>query len=53
MAEGQPNAAIADRLGVSERAVDMTVRDLIGKLSLEASAHDQRRVLAVLTFLGA
>ena len=42
MAEGQPNAAIADRLGVSERAVDMTVRDLIGKLSLEASAHDQR-----------
>jgi DNA-binding NarL/FixJ family response regulator len=53
MAEGRTNEAIAQRLGVTARAVDMLVSGIIGKLSISASGDDRRRVLAVLTFLRA
>jgi DNA-binding NarL/FixJ family response regulator len=53
MAEGRTNEAIAERLGLTTRAVDMLVSGIIGKLSISASGDDRRRVLAVLTFLRA
>ena len=51
MAEGRSNAAIADRLGLTERTVEGNVRTVLSKLGLEPSADDHRRVLAVLTYL--
>ncbi|MFL5873792.1 MAG: response regulator [Solirubrobacterales bacterium] len=51
MAEGRSNAAIAAELVVSERAVEKHVTGIFGKLELEASGEDHRRVLAVLRFL--
>jgi DNA-binding NarL/FixJ family response regulator len=53
MAEGRTNQAIAERLVVSERAVEKHVTNVLGKLGLSVSAQDHRRVLAVLTFLRA
>jgi DNA-binding NarL/FixJ family response regulator len=52
MAEGRSNQAIAQRLVVSERAVEKHVTSIFGKLQLPAAAEDHRRVLAVLAFLG-
>jgi len=51
MAEGRTNQAIAERLVVTERAVEKHVTSIFGKLKLSATAEDHRRVLAVLAFL--
>jgi DNA-binding NarL/FixJ family response regulator len=51
MAEGRSNQAIAERMVVTERAVEKHVTSIFGKLRLPASAEDHRRVLAVLAFL--
>ncbi len=51
MAEGRSNAAIAEQLVVTERAVEKHVTSIFGKLGLTASSDDHRRVLAVLRFL--
>jgi DNA-binding NarL/FixJ family response regulator len=53
MAEGRSNQGIAERMGVSERAVQKHVASIFEKLGLPASADDHRRVLAVLAFLRA
>ena len=53
MAEGRSNQAIAQRLVVTERAVEKHVTSIFGKLDLPAAAEDHRRVLAVLAFLRA
>jgi DNA-binding NarL/FixJ family response regulator len=53
MAEGRSNSGIAHRLWVSESAVEKNVRSILAKLRLPAAEDDHRRVLAVLTFLGA
>jgi DNA-binding NarL/FixJ family response regulator len=51
MAEGASNAAIAERLVVTERAVEKHVTAIFAKLDLPATADQNRRVLAVLAFL--
>jgi DNA-binding NarL/FixJ family response regulator len=51
MAEGRSNSAMAEVLGVSERAVEKHVTSIFSKLDLPRAATDHRRVLAVLTFL--
>ncbi len=51
MAEGRSNAAVAERLVVTERAVEKHVTSIFGKLGLTPAPTDHRRVLAVLTFL--
>ena len=53
MAEGRSNAAIAEALVVTERAVEKHVTSIFGKLGLTPTAEDHRRVLAVLAFLRA
>ena len=53
MAEGRSNAAVADQLVITERAVEKHVTSIFGKLGLTASGEDHRRVLAVLRFLEA
>jgi len=53
MAEGRSNSAIAEELVVTERAVEKHVTSIFGKLDLPPAAHDHRRVLAVLRYLGA
>jgi DNA-binding NarL/FixJ family response regulator len=51
MAEGRSNHAIAERLVVTERAVEKHVTSIFSKLALPSSGEDHRRVLAVLTYL--
>ena len=51
MAEGLANRAIAERLVVTERAVERHVTSIFSKLGLEATGQDHRRVLAVLRYL--
>jgi DNA-binding NarL/FixJ family response regulator len=53
MAEGRSNAAIADRLVVTEGAVEKHIGNIFGKLGFAANTDDHRRVLAVLTYLRA
>jgi DNA-binding NarL/FixJ family response regulator/class 3 adenylate cyclase len=53
MAEGLSNVAIAERLVVTERAVEKHVTSIFGKLRLVAGSEHHRRVLAVLAFLRA
>jgi DNA-binding NarL/FixJ family response regulator len=53
MAEGRSNAAIAEQLVVTDRAVEKHVTSIFGKLGLSAAPEDHRRVLAVLRFLEA
>ena len=53
MAEGRSNQGIAERLGISERSVQMHVASIFERLELPASGDDHRRVLAVLAFLRA
>jgi DNA-binding NarL/FixJ family response regulator len=48
MAEGRTNAGIAKRLWLTEKTVETHVRSILGKLDLQSSADDHRRVLAVL-----
>jgi DNA-binding NarL/FixJ family response regulator len=51
MAEGRSNAAIAERLVISEGAVEKHVANVFLKLGLPISDSDNRRVLAVLRYL--
>ena len=51
MAEGRSNAAMADAMVISERAVEKHVTAIFAKLDLPRAAEDHRRVLAVLRFL--
>jgi DNA-binding NarL/FixJ family response regulator len=53
MADGRSNAAIAERLHLTERTVETHVGSLLGKLGIEVSAQDNRRVRAVLRYLDA
>jgi serine/threonine-protein kinase PknK len=53
MAEGLSNSAISRQLWVTEGTVEKHVRSILMKLRLEESDEVHRRVLAVLTFLGA
>jgi DNA-binding NarL/FixJ family response regulator len=53
MAEGRSNAAIAERLVVTDGAVEKHISSMFTKLGLPAAPSDHRRVLAVLTFLRA
>ncbi|GAA4085478.1 MULTISPECIES: response regulator transcription factor [Actinomadura] len=53
MAEGRSNAAIAARLFVTEKAISKHTNSIFGKLGLPPSEDDNRRVLAVLAYLGA
>ena len=53
MAEGLSNVAIAERLVVTERAVEKHVTSIFGKLRLGADSEHHRRVLAVLAYLRA
>jgi DNA-binding NarL/FixJ family response regulator len=53
MAEGRSNNAIADKMTVTERAVEKHVTSIFGKLGLPPAPEDHRRVLAVLAFLRA
>ena len=51
MAEGRSNAAIAQRLFITEKAVSKHTTSIFSKLGLAASEDDNRRVLAVLAYL--
>lgn len=51
MAEGRTNAAIARGLFIGVGAVEKNVTAIFGKLALEDSGGDHRRVLAVLAWL--
>ena len=51
MAEGRSNSAMAEALGISDRAVEKHVTAIFSKLDLPRAVADHRRVLAVLTFL--
>jgi DNA-binding NarL/FixJ family response regulator len=53
MAEGRSNAGIAHQLWITEGTVEKHVRSILTKLRLPATADDQRRVLAVITYLDA
>jgi len=53
MAEGRSNAAIAEALVVTERAVEKHVTSIFTKLDLPPAVEDHRRVLAVLAYLRA
>ena len=52
MAEGRSNGAIAGILVLSERSVEKHVANIFAKLDLAPSDADNRRVLAVLRYLG-
>jgi DNA-binding NarL/FixJ family response regulator len=52
MAEGRSNAGIASALVVSAGAVEKHVASIFGKLGLPPAEGDNRRVLAVLRYLG-
>jgi DNA-binding NarL/FixJ family response regulator len=51
MAEGRSNAAIAQRLFITDKAVSKHAAGIFGKLDLVPSDDDNRRVLAVLAYL--
>ncbi|MDX3233360.1 response regulator transcription factor [Streptomyces sp. ME19-01-6] len=51
MAEGRSNAAIAERLVITERAVIKHTSNIFAKLDLPVSDDDNRRVLAVLAYM--
>lgn len=53
MAEGKSNSAIASALCLSAGAVEKHISSVFTKLGLSAGADDNRRILAVLKFLGA
>jgi len=52
MAEGRSNAAIGAKLVITERAVAKHTASIFLKLRLQPSEDDNRRVLAVLAYLG-
>jgi DNA-binding NarL/FixJ family response regulator len=51
MAEGNSNQGIAERLGITERAVQKHITSIFQKLGLAESTEGHRRVLAVLAYL--
>ncbi|WP_067800933.1 response regulator [Actinomadura formosensis] len=51
MAQGRSNAAIAERLVVTERAVTKHTANIFTKLDLPVTGDDNRRVRAVLAYL--
>ena len=53
MAEGLSNAGIAERLVVSNGAVEKHISNVFMKLGLDVEDGNHRRVLAVLTYLRA
>ncbi len=53
MAQGRSNAAIAEQLGVSEKAIVRHTSNIYDELGLGSSPDDHRRVLAVVRFLSA
>jgi DNA-binding NarL/FixJ family response regulator len=53
IAEGRSNRAIAERLAVTEGAVEKNVTHIFTKLGIAPTPDNHRRVLAVLTFLRA
>jgi DNA-binding NarL/FixJ family response regulator len=52
MAEGRTDRGIAESLFLSQKTVESHIRSIFRKLDLPASRSDNRRVHAVLTFLG-
>ena len=53
MAEGRTNSGIARRLWLTEKTIENHIRAIMTKLALDDSTDDNRRVLAVVTYLGA
>ena len=53
MAQGYSNGGIAQSLFLGLKTVETHVRSILQKLDLEESPEHHRRVLAVLTLLGA
>jgi DNA-binding CsgD family transcriptional regulator len=53
MAEGRSNQAIAERLWMAPKTVEIHVSNIFTKLGLLPAPEDHRRVLAVLAFLRA
>lgn len=53
MAEGRSNAGIAGRMHVSPKTVEGHVANIFARLGLESDPEDNRRVLAVLSWLRA
>jgi DNA-binding NarL/FixJ family response regulator len=53
MAEGRSNGAIAEKLVITQRAVEKHVKSIFQKLRLAPADTDHRRVLAVLRYLDA
>jgi DNA-binding NarL/FixJ family response regulator len=53
MAEGRSNRGICETLWLSPKTVETHIRSLFGKLGLDEAPQDNRRTLAVLTFLRA
>ncbi|MGI9616236.1 MAG: response regulator [Acidimicrobiales bacterium] len=51
LAEGLSNRGIADKLVISQGAVEKHISNVLAKLDLEPEDHAHRRVLAVLTYL--
>ncbi|MFD5105054.1 LuxR C-terminal-related transcriptional regulator [Streptomyces cinereoruber] len=51
MAEGRSNAAVAAGLVITEKAVAKHISNILAKLDLPPSKDDNRRVMAVLTYL--
>ena len=52
MAQGHSNQAIATSLYVSEGSVEKHISSLFAKLDLEPDGSENRRVLAVLAYIG-
>jgi DNA-binding NarL/FixJ family response regulator len=52
MAEGRSNRAICEQLGVELKTVETHIGRVFTKLGLHDDQHANRRVRAVLTFLG-
>ena len=51
VAEGRSNKAIAERLVITQGAVQKHVSTIFNKLGLPASEDDDRRILAVLAYV--
>jgi DNA-binding NarL/FixJ family response regulator len=51
VAEGRSNKAIGERLGITHAAAQKHVSSIFNKLDLPAGEDDDRRILAVLTYL--
>jgi DNA-binding NarL/FixJ family response regulator len=52
MAEGRSNRAIGEQLAVELKTVETHVSRVFTKLGLHEDRHENRRVVAVLTFFG-